>query len=159
MVDSKPPTLISKQLHENKNPAKKTHRIPRHASIHPQRKIPISVDIDIQAVGLVTPASLVGRNLGLAVILRVPRRTGVDNLDDDGSVDLVGGGRAVGADVVDAVAGAAFYGRGGAGRRDVVGGWILAAVCCAGRGGFGQMSNKRKILHQDSGNGMMFVTR
>ena len=105
------------------------------ASVHPQRKIPISTDIDIQTIGLIASASFVGRDFRLAIILRVPRRTGVDDLDDDGPVDLIVGGRAVWADVVDAVAGAAFYGRWRAGRRDVVGGWILAAVCGAGRSG------------------------
>ena len=115
---------------------KKTHRIPLHTPIHPHGKIPVSTDIDIQTIGLITPASFIGRDFGLAIILRVPRRAGVDDLDDDGPVDLVVGGRAVWTDVVDAVAGAAFYDRWRAGRRCVVGGWILAAVCCAGRGNF-----------------------
>ena len=55
-------------------------------------------------------------------------------MDDDSAVDLGAGRGAVGADVVDAVAGAAAYCSGGAGRGNVVGGWILAAVCCAERG-------------------------
>ena len=132
MVESTPNPSVNPPRNK---PTFKTHRIPLHAPVHPQRKVPISTDIDVQTVGPVTPASLIGRDFGLAIILRVPRRTGVDDLDDDGPVDLVVGGRAVWANVVDAVAGAAFYGRGGAGRRYVVGGWILAAVCCAGRGG------------------------
>ena len=66
--------------------------------------------------------------------MRVARGTGVDYLDDDSAVDLGGGGGAVGADVVDAVAGAAADCSGGAGWGDVAGGWILAAVCCAEEG-------------------------
>ena len=119
----------------HKTTSVRTHRIPLHPPVHPQRKISISTDIDIQTIGLIASASFIGRDFGLAIILRIPRRTGVNDLDDDGPVYLVVGGRAVWADVVDAVAGAAFYGRWRAGRRDVVGGWILAAVCGAGRSG------------------------
>ena len=110
------------------------HRIPLHAPAHhPCGKVPVSTDVDVQAVGLVAAASFVGGHVCLAVVLRVARGAGVDYLDDDSAVDLGGGGGVVVADVVDAVAGAAAYCSGGAGWGNVVGGWILAAVRCAGR--------------------------
>ena len=123
--------------HKSRNPEKekkRAHRIPLHAPIHhPRGKGSVSPDVDVQAVGLVAATSFVGRHVCLAVILRVARGTGVDYLDDDSAVDLGAGVGAVGADVVDAVAGAAAYCAGGAGGGDVVGGWVLAAVCCAER--------------------------
>lgn len=112
----------------------KTHCIPLHTPIHAPGKVFVSADIDVQAIGLVTPTPFVGRHVRLAVILRIAGRTRVHDLDDDASVDLVVGRGAVGADVVDAVAGAAPYCCRGAGRRHVVGGRILATVGCAGRG-------------------------
>lgn len=125
----------------------KAHRIPRHTPTHPPREILVGADINVQAVGPVAPAPFVGRHVRLAVIPRIPRRTRVHDLDDDASVYCFVGRRAVRADVVDAVAGAAPYRCWGAGRRHVVGGWVLAAVGCAGRGIFvSQMSFERGVF-------------
>ena len=77
---------------------------------------------------------MIGRHVRLAVILRVSGWTGVYYLDDDTSVDLVIGRRAIDADVVDAIAGAALYCCWGAVRAGVIGGWRLATICCAERG-------------------------
>ncbi len=111
-----------------------THRIPFQTPIHPRRKMFISPDIDVQAVGLITSTSFIGRHVRLAVILRISGRTRVYYLNDNASIDLVVGRRAVQANVIDAIAGAALNCRWRAGRRDVVGGWVLATVCCAERG-------------------------
>ena len=130
--------LISPRLaikpHPREKEKKKAHRIPLHTPIHhPRGKGSVGPDVDVQAVGLVAAASFVGGYVCLAVVLRVARGTGVDYLHDDSAVDLGAGVGAVGADVVDAVAGAAADCAGGAGGRDIVGGWILAAVCGAER--------------------------
>lgn len=116
------------------DPQVRLTRIPRDAPIHPPREILVGADINVQAVGPVAAAPFVGRHVRLAVVPRIPRRTRVHDLDDDASVYCFVGRRAVRADVVDAVAGAAPYRCWGAGRRHVVGGWILAAVGCANAG-------------------------
>lgn len=129
------PSRMARYIQRNIDPQIRLMRIPLHTPTHhPRGKAPVSTDVDVQAVGLVATTSFVGWDVCLAVVLRVPRGTGVDYLDDDSAVDLGGGGGVVGTDVVDAVAGAAAYCSGGAGRGDVVGGWILAAVCGANAG-------------------------
>ena len=119
------------RLDQNKKKRKETDRIPQHAPFHPHGQILISSDIDIQAVGLITSTALIRRDACLAVILRVSRRTGIYNLDDDGSIDLVGGDGAVWADVVDAVAGAALDGCWRARWWDVSPRRVLSTICCA----------------------------
>lgn len=75
----------------------------------------VSTDINIQAIGLITPTSLIGWDVRLAMILRISSGTCIYYFDDDTSIDLVIGRRAVEADVVDSVAGIALYGDWGAG--------------------------------------------
>lgn len=124
-----------------------THRIPLHTPIHPRRKILVSTDIDIQAIGLITPTSLIGWDVRLAIILRISGGTCIYYFDDDTSIDLVIGRRAVEADVVDSVAGTALNGDWGAGGRDIAGGWILATVRCAERG-FQSDEHRKRVLYR-----------
>ena len=102
-----------RHTHIKSSKSRKTHRIPLHAPVHPRCKVPVSPDINVQAIGLVAPASFIGRHVRLAVVLGVAGRARVHDLDDDGPIDLIGGvgggGGAVEADVVDAVAGAALH--------------------------------------------------
>lgn len=65
-----------------------THPIPLHTPIHHRCKHFVSTDIDVQAVGLITPTSLIGRHLRLAVVLRITGRTRIHDLDDDTAGDL-----------------------------------------------------------------------
>ena len=89
-------TLAQASLVSTKHTAKSdAHRIPLRTPIHPRRQILVGTDINIQAVGLIAPTTFIGRHVRLAVILRIPGRTGVYDFDDDSPIDLVVGRRAV----------------------------------------------------------------